>query len=218
MFTVPGDMSSAAALISASMAARGRIRLTNTGEKNLPQPDAAILQVAKKFGANVEDGNGTISVSFGDQRVRRKLSLNLKNSPDLVPSVAGLAAATDTPVLITSIEHLRLKESDRIDVLARELFKIGVTTLATKSSLELLSFGSQNNSKDNTLICPEGDHRMLMALTIAGLSGHFGTIYIENPDCVRKSYPSFVRDLQKLCHDQSTLRIVSSREAGEKRL
>jgi 3-phosphoshikimate 1-carboxyvinyltransferase len=216
-FMVPGDMSSAAALLSASIAAGGRVRLTNAGEKIFPQPDATILQVAKKFGANVEDGNGTISVSFRGLRVRRKLSLDLNNSPDLVPSVAGLAAATETPVLITNIEHLRFKESDRLEVLSRELFKIGVITHETKSSLELLSFGSQKDRKDNTLICPEGDHRMLMALTIAGLSGHFGTIYIEDPDCVRKSYPSFVRDLQKLCHDQSTVRIVNSHEISEKR-
>ena len=137
---VPGDMSSAAALISASIAAGGRIRLTNTGEKNFPQPDSAILQVANKFGANVENGDGTIAVSFRDQRVKRKLSLDLKNSPDLVPSVAGLAAATETPLLITNIEHLRFKESDRIEVLARELFKIGVISRETKSSLESAFF------------------------------------------------------------------------------
>lgn len=190
-FMVPGDMSSAAALISASIAAGGRIRLTNTGEKNFPQPDSAILQVANKFGANVENGDGTIAVSFRDQRVKRKLSLDLKNSPDLVPSVAGLAAATETPLLITNIEHLRFKESDRIEVLARELFKIGVISRETKSSLELLSFRSQKDRKDNTLICPEGDHRMLMALTIAGLSGHFGT-YLHRGSRLRAKILSFI--------------------------
>ncbi|HYB03754.1 MAG TPA: hypothetical protein VED17_04785, partial [Nitrososphaerales archaeon] len=144
-FIVPGDMSSAAALISAAMATGGRVDLTNAGEKNFPQPDAAILQVAKRFGANIECGNGTIAVSFRGQKIRRKLLLDLKNSPDLVPSVAGLAAATETPLSITNIGHLRFKESDRITVLARELSKIGVITSQTKSSLELLSFRSEKD-------------------------------------------------------------------------
>ncbi len=215
-FAVPGDMSSAAALIGASIAAGGRIRLTNNGATMFLQPDAAILELSKNFGARVQNRRKVISVSPLRSSLRKRIRLDLKNSPDLVPAIAGLAAATETPVLITNIEHLRFKESDRIAVLARELSKIGVKTRETESSLHVLPDHLDQEIIDNTLICPEGDHRMLMALTIAGLSGHFGTIYIEDPDCVRKSYPSFVNDLQRLCHDSSTLKIVSKFEGAKK--
>jgi len=212
-FSVPGDMSSAAALIGAAMAARGSIRLTNSNEE-FPQSDSAILPIAKQFGAKIARKNSVLSISFRDQKQQERLSLDCKDSPDLVPTVAGLAAATGTPLLIKNIEHLRFKESDRIGVLARELSKIGVATHETRSTLRVSSFELGTDKVDNTLICPEGDHRMLMALTIAGLSGSFGSIYVEDPNCVRKSYPSFVADLQKLCHEKSTLKIVSSVKLG----
>ncbi len=208
-FSVPGDMSSAAALIGATIAAKGELRLTNAGGNRFPQPDSAILSVARRLGENVVTEDGSIIVNQRNQRRQGPISLDLKDSPDLVPAVAGLAAATSAQISISNIGHLRFKESDRISVLSRELSKIGVKTVESQTSLSI--FGSQSAlSTGDILVSPEGDHRMLMALTIAGLSGRFGNIYIEDPDCVRKSYPSFVADLQSLCHDKSTLKIVKS--------
>jgi 3-phosphoshikimate 1-carboxyvinyltransferase len=211
-FVVPGDMSSAAALIGASVAAKGRIRLTNCSYKTFPQPDASILEIVRKFGAKIQESGKSISVFSPKNTPRNKISLDLKESPDLVPAVAGLAAATKTVISIHNVEHLRFKESDRISVLARELSKLGVRTSETKSSIGLRPNRKETDSKDNILICPEGDHRMLMALTIAAFSGHFGKVYIRDPDCVKKSYPTFVRDLQRLCHNRSSLKIVRAIE------
>ena len=208
-FSVPGDMSSAATLIGAAIAAKGELRLINTGGNSFPQPDSAILLVAKKLGENVLTEDGSIILSQRNRRQQRTISLDLRDSPDLVPAVAGLAAATSSQISISNIGHLRFKESDRISVLSRELSKIGIKTVESQSSLSI--FGSQADSPGGDIVLsPEGDHRMLMAMTIAGLSGRFGTIYIKDPDCVRKSYPSFVTDLQTLCHDKSTLKIVKS--------
>ncbi len=211
-FAVPGDMSSGAALVGAALAARGELRLTNVGRKEFPQPDSAIVPIARRFGAEVAAENGSLSVRFRNRKTKKELFLDLRNSPDLVPTVAGLAAATGTQASISNIGHLRFKESDRISVLSRELSKIGVRMQETKSDLRILGVESRPREGD-TLICPEGDHRMVMALTIAGLSGRFGSISIEDPDCVGKSYPSFVADLQKLCHEKSTLKIIAPRNA-----
>ncbi|HXQ93051.1 MAG TPA: hypothetical protein VN739_08595, partial [Nitrososphaerales archaeon] len=131
--------------------------------------------------------------------------------PDIVPIIAGLAAATGSRVHLSNIGHLRFKESDRIGVLSRELSKIGVSTRETHSTLSIMNSNNDLSSKV-VKIDPENDHRMLMALTIAGLSGRFGVLLIQDPDCVRKSYPSFVNDIQKLCHEKSTVRIVNLTE------
>lgn len=209
-FAIPGDLSSAAPLLGAAIATGGEIRLRNSGGKDFPQADRLIVSVSRKLGANVKEENGTISLRSTNRKIQEPLSLDMRDSPDLVPTIAGLAVATNTEITISNVAHLRFKESDRISVLSRELSKLGVKTEEDVSTLRVLGLNSQAPKKNNILINPQGDHRMLMALTIAGLSGRFGTIYIEDPDCVRKSFPSFIPDLQKLCHEKSTLKLVSS--------
>lgn len=208
-FSVPGDMSSAAALIAAAISARGHVRLTNVGPKSLPQADSAIVPIARRLGARISTPtrNG-LSIGYVDpKKTGRSFSIDLGNSPDLVPTVAGLAAATESQFVISNIEHLHFKESDRISVLSRELSRIGVETKALDS--ELVVLGSKRRElEEKAIIDPEKDHRMLMALTIAALSGRFGTVYIKNPECVRKSYPAFITDLQRLCGEKSTVKIV----------
>jgi 3-phosphoshikimate 1-carboxyvinyltransferase len=209
---IPGDMSSAAALIAATVAARGRLHLTNFGDKRFPQPDSSIIPIARSLGARVKVQNSGVWVISSNRKVPRHLSFDLRNSPDLVPAVAGLAAATGAQIHLSNIAHLRFKESDRISVVCRELSKLGVRTDETDSTLEVLG-DELIQPKKNILINPDGDHRILMAFVIAGLSGRFGSFGIEDPDCVRKSYPSFVADLQKLCHEKSTLKIVNKRNS-----
>lgn len=210
-FSVPGDMSSGAVLISAAIAANGSVRLSNFQGKSFPQSDSAIIPIARKLGAIVRVMKGSISIKSGKIRIQNQIPLDLRNSPDLVPAIAGLSAATGAQISISNIGHLRFKESDRISVLSRELSKIGIETQETESTLRVIGSSMQLSASDSVTICPEGDHRMLMALTIAGLSGKFGSLYIEDPDCVKKSYPLFISDLQKLCHDKTTVELVNLR-------
>ena len=84
--------------------------------------------------------------------------------------------------------------------------------MQTKESSSTLSVLEKDTTSSEfrkpIVIDPEKDHRMLMALAIAALSGRYGEILIRDPDCVRKSYPAFVKDLQKFCHDKKTVKIV----------
>jgi len=208
---VPGDMSGAAALIGATIAAGGTISISNADFKNFPQSDSEIIPIARRFGAKIRSRESTLSIKCSNKSLSECLTLDLKDTPDIVPIIAGLAAATGSRVHLSNIGHLRFKESDRIGVLSRELSKIGVSTRETHSTLSIMNSNNDLSSKV-VKIDPENDHRMLMALTIAGLSGRFGVLLIQDPDCVRKSYPSFVNDIQKLCHEKSTVRIVNLTE------
>lgn len=213
-FSVPGDMSTAAALIGATVASHGRVILQGVNP-DLPQSDSAIIPIARKFGAFVSSPKQGQLLVKSTKLKSDPLNLDLGDSPDLVPVVAGLSAALGRNVSMSRVGHLRFKESDRLSVLAREFDKLGVPTRTTPSSLTLLAEHTQKVTKQirkPILLNPERDHRMLMALTIAGLSGRYGELRITNPDCVRKSYPEFVKDLQALCHETNTIRILVQNE------
>ena len=196
-FKVPGDFSSAAALIGVTLAAEGTIRISNAGFKGFSQSDSEILPIARQFGAKIRSKNNILFIKSSNKRLSKPLTLDLKDAPDLVPIIAGLAAATGRQVSIENIGHLRFKESDRIGVLSKELSKIGVPTRETESTLSIMNSDPADSNKV-VKIDPANDHRMLMALTIAGLSGRFGVLLIQDPDCVRKSYPSFVKRYPKI--------------------
>ncbi len=207
-FEVPGDMSAGAAIICATLAASGESELVGINAK-FPQPDAEVISIARRLGSTITQSGNSIYVR-GKLRSPRILDLNMKQSPDLVPAIAGLAAAKGFDITISNVRHLRYKESDRLSVLARELRKLGVRTIERRSSLQVDASVVSEPLRKPILMDPEKDHRMLMAFAIAGLSGRYGEIFVSDPDCVKKSYPNFVKDLQFLCHDKKTLRIVEA--------
>jgi 3-phosphoshikimate 1-carboxyvinyltransferase len=207
-FQVPGDMSAAGTLIGATISAKGQVVLSGVN-LDYPQSDSIILSFAERMGGAIRKAKGSLFVRT--KRVtKRSLNLDLRDAPDLVPGVAGLAAGAGLDVRISNIGHLKFKESDRLHTLAEELGKLGVETRSTYSSLAI--FGTRVNRR--TLRKPivldsKEDHRMLMAFTIAGLSGRFGEIFVSDPGCVAKSYPGFIKDIQRLCGETDTVKIVS---------
>ena len=216
-FPVPGDMSTAAALIGAAIASKGQVKLLGIN-RDLPQSDSVIVPIAKRFGAGIRESGESLSARTTITRSQpASITLNLGDSPDLVPVVVGLSAATGLGVTISGISHLRYKESDRLRVLSRELTKLGVKTRETTSSIRVSrDLPHAKQIRKPILLDPDRDHRMLMALTIAGLSGRFGVVRIKDPDCVKKSYPSFVVDIQRLCHERRTLNLVKARHVGRR--
>lgn len=209
-FSAPGDMSSAAAVIGATLAAKGKVRL-NGVNLEMPQADSVFLNIAKKFGASVLQKRSSVIVSTKGRRDSKSLNFDLKNSPDIVPIVAGVAAAIGQDVKIRNVGHLRFKESDRLNVLSKELSKIGMQIVENQYSISIASPGENAKlmqKKKPTILSSENDHRILMALAIAGMSGKFGELLISNPSCVNKSYPSFISDLKSLTHNENILSVV----------
>ncbi len=210
-FKIPGDMSSAASLIAATLACKGKLHLLGV-DIRLPQPDATFLDISRKFGANISRSQGSVLVEPKKKEVSLgPLVFNMKRCPDLVPIVSGLAAAIGTKVKITNVAHLRFKESDRLSTISRELRKLGVRTKETKDSITIFAASLAKNAilrRKPILLDPENDHRILMALTVASLSGRFGEVLISDPSCVNKSYPEFVLDLQRLLHQRGLIEIV----------
>jgi 3-phosphoshikimate 1-carboxyvinyltransferase len=219
-FKVPGDMSSAASLMAVAIACHGNLTLAGI-DSTLPQSDSAFLKIANQFGAEVMESGDTVSLdatkldSNPAPSTSAPLILDLRNSPDLVPIVAAVAAALAArEIKMENIAHLKLKESDRLKVIEREFGKLGIPAKATNDSLSISpSATSRADAQTGAPIRldPENDHRILMALAIAALSGRFGDVLISEPSSVRKSYPNFIQDLQSLLHDKKSVRLVKDK-------
>lgn len=211
LFRPPGDMSSASALIGAALVAkRARVRF-DVGNLKVPQADEAFLKIVEMLGASVTRSRNSFVVVVAERRAtdsRKNLDFDLKDSPDLVPVLAGTACGMRRSIKIRNVGHLRFKESDRLESLKTELEKIGMKVNIDESSISISTSPRGNGTKRPVTLDPHDDHRILMALAVAGLSGNYGELLISNPSCVAKSYPAFFSDLSSLIRGEKIVSIV----------
>jgi 3-phosphoshikimate 1-carboxyvinyltransferase len=111
--------------------------------------------------------------------------------PDMVPTLAVLAAFREGLTVITNVAHLRFKESDRIAAMVNELTRIGIAAKATEDGL-VVNGGKPRGAEIETY----NDHRIAMSFSVAGLA--VPGVRIKNEQCVRKSFPGFWDELKKL--------------------
>lgn len=107
--------------------------------------------------------------------------------PDLVPTVAAVAAFATGRTVVRNVAHLRIKESDRIAAPVGELRRAGVN--AEERADGLVVQGGALATEPGTLFSAHGDHRMAMSLALLGLGGV--DVRLDDPSCVSKSFPHF---------------------------
>ena len=188
-FTVPIDFSSLALLLSAAVLNGEEVTIIgNIG--NLPQGDEVFIDILEQLG---------VIVTINDEKIKIKSPekikggrFDLSNSPDLLPPLAILALKTSNPLEIVNVKHARLKETDRIAIIARELVKVGIKIQENDDGLILKSSEKLNGAELNS----ENDHRLFMAFCIAGM--YIGDCSVTDPDSVKVSYPNFVEDMNRL--------------------
>jgi 3-phosphoshikimate 1-carboxyvinyltransferase len=169
------------------------------------QGDSVLPDIFRQLGVmTIFEQEGIRLIKSGD--VVKYFMYDFSNFPDLAPAIITTCAALNISSRFTGIESLRIKESDRIFALQNELKKTGFQIeLAGNSELCILPI-LENLHKDVEFNKPAvmqnpepfktyGDHRMAMAL--APLSLLIGSVQIEDPQVVTKSYPGFWKDLIK---------------------
>jgi 3-phosphoshikimate 1-carboxyvinyltransferase len=110
---------------------------------------------------------------------------------DEIPILAVAAIFANGRTVIRGAEELRVKETDRLSAITSELTKMGAKIQETPDGLII-----DGPQKLNFAVCDShDDHRMAMSLAVAGLAS--SGVEINNPDCVRISYPDFFTDLKK---------------------
>lgn len=187
-FSIPGDYSSASFFLVAG-AIFGRIKVVGLDRDDV-QADKAILDLLREFGAKVRAGRDYVEVER-DELVGQEV--NCRDFPDLFPILAVLGAYSEGKTVLRA-EHLRYKESDRIKAMALNLAKMGAKVRELHDGLII----SKSDLK-GTLLNPQKDHRIAMALAIAAL-GAKGNSVILNETCVEKSYPNFFEDLRRVIY------------------
>jgi 3-phosphoshikimate 1-carboxyvinyltransferase len=197
---VPGDISSAAFwLVAASIVPGSELLLENVG---INPTRTGVLEVLQAMGADIQQLNPREQAGepVADLRVR---SAPLKGTTiggsliprlvDEIPVLAVAALAAEGKTIIRDAEELRVKESDRLAVMAQELRKLGAQIQEHPDGLEIQ--GPQQLT--GASVSPHTDHRVAMSLAVASLLAR-GETTLENPECARVSYPDFWTTLTQL--------------------
>ncbi|WP_122089608.1 3-phosphoshikimate 1-carboxyvinyltransferase [Halalkalicoccus subterraneus] len=184
-YRVPGDFSSISYLLAAGVLAAER-GLTVRGAEPSAQGDTAIVGIVERMGGAVEWDRemGEIEVSKSDLS---GVTVDVGDTPDLLPTIATLGAAAAGETRITNCEHVRYKETDRVSAMANELEKLGASV--TEHEDELVVHGGDSELSGATV---EGydDHRVIMALALAGLVAEGETV-VRGAEHVDVSFPEF---------------------------
>ena len=188
-FTVPMDFSSLALLLSASVL-NGENVIIHGRMGNLPQGDKVFIDILEQLGVKVSIKEEQITIQSPKELNGGRFDLS--NSPDLLPPLAILALKTTNPIEIINVKHARLKETDRILILARELVKIGIRVQEKEDGLILES----PNESRGALLNSENDHRLFMAFCISGM--YVGNCIVTDHESVAVSYPDFINEMNRL--------------------
>ena len=199
-FAIEGDWSGAAPFLAAG-AIFGDVEVEGLDSQSL-QADISIMDILIQAGASMsqlDEPTGPIHVS------RAPLSAfdaDLSNCPDLFPTVAVLAAFCPGDSHIAGVERLRHKETDRAAAIEEMLLKMGVPVSIEEDVMTVTGMGLTQRILTGNLLkggkfTSYGDHRMVMALSLASL-GASGKVEIDDTSCVSKSFPSFNKLFQQL--------------------
>ena len=196
-YHVPGDFSSMSYLLAAgAVAASEGESVVVEGAQPSAQGDSAIVAILDAMGADIswDQDAGEITVS------RSSLSgttVDVGNTPDLLPTIATLGAIADGDTVIENCEHVRYKETDRVSAMATELETLGASVTEEQATLTI--HGGDSQLSGATV---EGyhDHRVIMSLAVAGLVAD-GETTVTGADHVAVSFPDFFAVLSTLGAD-----------------
>ncbi|MGQ9745302.1 MAG: 3-phosphoshikimate 1-carboxyvinyltransferase [Dissulfurimicrobium sp.] len=183
-YHVEGDASSASYFWAAAAVTGGRVNVMNIYEHPL-QGDAAFVDVLGRMGCKVERGPKGVAVEGPEAGALMPIEIDMRDMPDVVPTLAVTAAFANGVTCIKNVAHLRIKETDRIKAVATGLIRLGVKVEELSDGLVIYGGGRLHGASIETY----DDHRIAMAFAVAGL--RIKGVIIEKPNCVAKSFPSF---------------------------
>lgn len=190
-FQIERDWSQAAFFLAAGLFG-GPVELCGLNPHSC-QGDREAEKLFRDFGAQMEWYEGILTVKTG-QIPEHDFEIDASQIPDLVPILAAAAALLPGKhTVITHAERLRLKESDRLTAMAQGLNRLGADVREKPDGLEIRGVKYFHTGTAEGF----GDHRVVMALAIAALRSKGETV-LTDAQSIRKSYPDFFRDYNRL--------------------
>ena len=160
-------------------------------KEDTKQGDMEIIKILERFGAVVSREMGLTITKNNLQGI----AIDASEIPDLVPILAVVAAVAAGETKIYNAERLRIKESNRLEAVCDGLTRMGVSI--TETSDGLLIKGDKLRDIDNIVIASYGDHRIVMAMSVAAVALE-RKIVIKGTQAVEKSYPTFYEDWERI--------------------
>lgn len=204
-FRVPGDISSAAFWIVAASAMPGsRLLIRHVG---LNPTRTAIIEVMRRMGATITvvssgsvDGEpiGDLEICGAALTGTEVYPEEVPNLIDEIPVISVAAALAQGKTQIRNAKELRVKETDRITTVVKNLRLMGGEVEEFEDGMEITG----GHPLRGATLQSYGDHRIAMAFAIAGLFSQGETV-IENTACVNTSYPGFVKHLQAVMNHET---------------
>ena len=184
-YQVEGDYSQAAVMLCAG--ALGSDVLIQGLNPHSHQGDRAVIGILEQIGASVSSTGNTFSMKPGSLQ---SLVIDGSQIPDVLPMLALTMCLCKGESRIENAGRLRLKECDRLEATIMELTKLGADICAEGDTLLIRG---RESLAGGVLVSSHDDHRMAMMLSIAALHCK-ESITLDNPACVKKSWPSYWED------------------------
>ena len=217
---IPADFSSATFLACAAAITGSTLTLDGLDMSD-PQGDKAVLAILAEMGCTVEEGDGAVTVTGPRDAfdadggfARATLSggiFDLNAIPDALPALAVTACFAGEPVELSNVPQARAKETDRVAVMAAELAKMGALVEELPDGLRVRPRAGGGGSAPGTparaaptpppltgaRVHGHGDHRVVMALAVAGL-GAAGETTVDTAEAAAVTFPGFFEVLRSL--------------------
>ena len=198
---VPGDISSAAFwLVAGLIVPNSRVVLKNVG---INETRTGIIDVIRAMGGKLEitdidpvAKSATLTVETSDLKGTEIAGALIPRLIDELPIIALLATQAQGQTVIKDAEELKVKETDRIQVVADALNSMGAAITPTADGMIIEGKSTLHGARVNTF----GDHRIGMMTAIAALLVADGEVELDRAEAINTSYPSFFDDLETLIH------------------
>jgi 3-phosphoshikimate 1-carboxyvinyltransferase len=187
-YTIPGDFSSATfAAVAAPLT--GSSLVLQGLDFNDSQGDKGVFDIVAAMGATVTKDHSEAIVNGTGRVCGRVMDLNAM--PDSLPALSVLACVAYGETHIVNVAQARIKETDRISVMTNELLKLGANVTERSDGLII-----QKSNLVGAEVHGHGDHRVVMALALAGMVAEGETV-IDTAEAAAVTYPTFLEDFKR---------------------
>lgn len=199
--TIPSDFSSASYLIAAAVLIPGEVFLHGLDMAD-SQGDKRLVTILQTMGADIAIHSTYLHIRGG-----KKLSgvnIDANDIPDLLPTLAVIGTYASGKTTLFNVAHARIKETDRIQSMANGLISMGARINEKDDGLTIYQ-----SDLHGTQVKGCGDHRTVMALSVAGLIAD-GTTLIDTSEAINKTFPTFISVMQSIGAKMEAEHAISS--------
>jgi 3-phosphoshikimate 1-carboxyvinyltransferase len=192
-YAIEGDATAAGYFWGAAAVAGGQVTVENVGQA-ARQGDKRLMYVLEQMGCTLTTTATSSTLRAPEDGILKGGTFDLNDIPDQAQTLAVVALFADSPVHITNVWNMRIKETDRLRAVRNELVKFGARVEEGDDDIIIHPLKTLPTGKIH--IDTYGDHRMAMAFALAGL--RIPNVVIHDPQCVTKTFPNFFERLSEL--------------------